>query len=403
MGTQRRQRRGTWLRTIATVASVTVVVGTVFAASVHGRAGASTGVAPPFSVYKNTIVDSSGNPFFIRGAGSPTLTWSCTGLQTNQSPGPIPASDFSTMADVWKSNTVTIYVNQDYWLYPSLQDSYGNSCASYRSVVEQAVADAEAAGLQVILGPPVNDGGDPVPPTQWCAYQAAGSYCMGQWCMPDVNTNTLWQSLAQTFGSDPSVFFELYAEPHNVTWPVWRNGGSITCKMHAASGTTADYTYTAVGMQQLTDTIRATGAENIVLASGTAWAYNLSQVPSHYLTGTNVAYSTHIYTGNTASWTTDVDNLAKFCSRRRHRAGRQDGSNPQVVHNYDVRRQPPGQPQCTRHRIHRVRWISTGMVVTAAFCGMRRPGPYPERSRPLHQRRLRGPDQFHRAGRWDPG
>ena len=310
MGTQRRQRRGAWLGTLAAVASVTVLLVTLFTASAHSRAGASTGVAPPFSVYKNTIVDANGNPFFMRGAGSPTLTWSCDGLQTNQAPGPIPATDFSTMANVWKANTVTIYVNQDFWLYPSLRDSYGNSCATYRSVVEQAVTDAEDAGLQVILGPPVNDGGDAVPPTQWCAYQAAGSDCMGQWCMPDVNTDTLWQSLAQTFGTDPSVFFELYAEPHNVSWSVWRNGGSISCRMHAASGTTAVYTYTAVGMQQLTDTIRATGAENIVLAGGISWAYNLSGVPAHYLTGTNVAYSTHIYTGNTATWATDVDNLA---------------------------------------------------------------------------------------------
>lgn len=308
----RRSRSGSWVRNGAVAAAVPVLLGILVSVPVSApsRAEASSASTPPFSVYKNTIVDAHGNPFFMRGAGSPSLTWSCTGLKVDQSIGPIPASDFVAMATAWDANTVTIYVNQDYWMDPSLLDSYGHSCADYRSVVQQAVSDAEGAGLQVILGPPVSDGGSSTPTGLWCGSQVAGSACIGQWCMPDENTNVLWQSLAEAFGSDPSVFFELYAEPHNVSWTIWKNGGPITCNMKAASSTTAAYTYTAAGMQQLVNTIRATGAENIVLAGGTSWAYNLSGVPSHFLTGGNIGYSTHIYSSRTTTWAKSFDDLA---------------------------------------------------------------------------------------------
>ena len=77
--------------------------------------------------------------------------------------------------------------------------------------------------------------------------------------------------------------FELYNEPHDVSWSVWRSGGT------ASSG------FQAVGMQQLYDAVRATGAQNLVIIGGLDWAYDLSGVPANRIDGYNIAYATHPY------------------------------------------------------------------------------------------------------------
>ena len=73
--------------------------------------------------------------------------------------------------------------------------------------------------------------------------------------LPDAGAQRAWQVPAPMFASDNGVMFELYNEPHendngfgNVTWDVWQNGGDT------GQG------WQAVGMQQLYDTVRATGA-----------------------------------------------------------------------------------------------------------------------------------------------
>jgi hypothetical protein len=48
-------------------------------------------------------------------------------------------------------------------------------------------------------------------------------------------------------------------------------------------------------MQQLYDTIRATGANNIVIIGGLDWGYDLSGVPGHRVEGTNIMYAVHPY------------------------------------------------------------------------------------------------------------
>src|SRR5204862_507178 len=46
------------------------------------------------------------------------------------------------------------------------------------------------------------------------------------------------------------------------------------------------------------DTVRATGAKNLVIIGGLDWAYDLSGVPANRIDGYNIVYATHPY--NTA-------------------------------------------------------------------------------------------------------
>ena len=69
---------------------------------------------------------------------------------------------------------------------------------------------------------------------------------IGQHVMPDQNSMEFWKSCASTYKNHPAIIFDLYNEPHDVSWDVWSNGGQVTEK---ASRGNPQKTYQAVGMQ----------------------------------------------------------------------------------------------------------------------------------------------------------
>ena len=73
-----------------------------------------------------------------------------------------------------------------------------------------------------------------------------------------------WTAIANAFKADPNTIFGLQSEPHDISWSCWKNGGA-SCSVG----------YSAFGMQSALDTIRGTGATNVVTASGIDWANNL--------------------------------------------------------------------------------------------------------------------------------
>ena len=103
--------------------------------------------------------------------------------------------------------------------------------------------------------------------------------------MADDNSLTFWSEVATRYKGDGRVLFELYNEPHDVSWGVWKSGGDDGVGWHAA------------GMQQLHDAVRAAGAENLVIVGGLNWAFDLSGVPRSRISGHNIVYATHPYGG----------------------------------------------------------------------------------------------------------
>jgi hypothetical protein len=80
--------------------------------------------------------------------------------------------------------------------------------------------------------------------------------------------------------------FELFNEPHDITDAQWQNGGTLT---------TNGVTWQAPGMQQLYDAVRSTGATNLVLVDGAAYASDLQVALRRPITGTNIVYAGHAY------------------------------------------------------------------------------------------------------------
>jgi aryl-phospho-beta-D-glucosidase BglC (GH1 family) len=96
-----------------------------------------------------------------------------------------------------------------------------------------------------------------------------------------------WTSMADRYKDNPLVAFDLYNEPHDITWDQWLNGGSLT----EPDGTR----WQAAGMRQLYQAVRNTGATNLVLVSGNDWA-NTAPPSRYLLAGSNVVYAVHAYT-----------------------------------------------------------------------------------------------------------
>ncbi len=72
------------------------------------------------------------------------------------------------------------------------------------------------------------------------------------------------RSVANTFINDTAIIFDLYNEPHDITWPCWRDG----CTVNG---------FNVAGMNALIQAVRNTGSTAPIMAGGLAWANDLSQ------------------------------------------------------------------------------------------------------------------------------
>jgi len=222
-----------------------------------------------------TIYDGSHKPHVFHGLDRPSFEWSTTGDH-------ISSADFALMAS-WKANVARIAMNQDFWLSASPKFDPG-----YAAAIDQAVKWAETAGLDVILDLHWSDRGD-------------YSQTPAQQRMADAHSVDFWTGVAGAYKGDGHVMFELYNEPHDVSWSVWLNGGP------SGDG------FTVAGMQQLYEAVRSTGAENLVFIGGLQFAYDLSGVPSNRVNGHNIVWATHPYNQpnkQPANWDTGFGFLA---------------------------------------------------------------------------------------------
>jgi hypothetical protein len=194
-----------------------------------------------------------------------------------------PSSLTSVQAiKAWHVNAVRLPLNEDCWLgINGVKSSYGGS--NYRSAILKYVNLLTGDGMYAILA---------------LAWNAPGTkLATGQNPMPDYShSSAFWKSVASTFKGHPAVLLDLFGEPFpadnsNTTaaWTCWKNGGAC-----------AGVSYRTVGMQSLVNTVRATGARNVVMLGGVQYANNLS----HWLaykpkdsTG-QLAASAHIYGNN---------------------------------------------------------------------------------------------------------
>jgi endoglucanase len=243
-----------------------------------GSTASSTAPNQTYTVSGGSILNASGKAIMVQGVDRDTTEWGCgTAIGGG---GSIPASDFTTMHNSWNANIVRVAMSQNIWLW----GIGGCSSSQYQSAIAAIVSEAQSAGLIVILD------------LHWSSADVSNpGNAGGQKCMADQYSNTFWNQVATDYKSNHGVWFELYNEPELSSWSAWENGDT----------TSATCGFPIVGMQALYNTVRATGATNLVLAGGTGYASTLAGVP--LLSGTNIVYAIHPYAnsidgGDPSTW-----------------------------------------------------------------------------------------------------
>lgn len=254
-----------------------------------------TPVQAMLSIQGTKIVDARGAVVTLIGASRPSLEYLCAG------DGHFQLADFQAMRS-WGMNAVRIPLSSEFWA------NGGNKCPNYHQTVTTAVANAEAAGLYVILTLQWNA------PLQLPDDPTVGG---GQYPLPSAGQDVaFWQDLATIYREDSAVLFDLFGEPHDVGWNAWLNGGQITTsRFHGNQYAPGVGTYQAIGMAELVAKVRAIAPDNIIIVSGVNWGYDLTGVGQGYIIHTkNILYSTHPfdYAGKEpGDWTHDFGDLSK--------------------------------------------------------------------------------------------
>jgi hypothetical protein len=225
------------------------VVAAVVAFGYGGLAAASAGATPPdLHVSGSSIVDSDGKPLQLNGVNRSGTEYACIqgwGIFD----GPSDAASVAAMA-TWHVHVVRVPLNEDCWLgINGVPKPLAGK--AYRQAISGYVATLEAAGMNVVLE------------LHWSAPGSEPSD--GQRKMPDAgHSPDFWRSVASRFGADQAVVFDLYNEPHDVSWRCWRDG----CMVDG---------WKAAGMQALIDAVRGTGATNVLMLGGLGWSGDLTK------------------------------------------------------------------------------------------------------------------------------
>ena len=212
-----------------------------------GRTATAATVA--VRVQGNQLIDGAGNPLRLLGVDRSGSEYACVdGFGIFD--GPSDATSIAAIAS-WHTNALRLPLNEDCWLgVNGVDPALGG--ANYQAAIGQYVSTLHGAGLAVILELHLNAPGATKATTQQVMADADHS-------------PAFWSSVATFFRSDPGVVFDLYNEPHDISWACWRDGCTTAAGWQAA------------GMQSLVNAVRSTGATQAIMLGGLGFSSDLSQ------------------------------------------------------------------------------------------------------------------------------
>jgi hypothetical protein len=292
---------------LALASLVLAVTAVGVAAGVGVRpAVAATRILGPLTTSGNQILDGHGQPVVLRGVG-------VSGLEVSATRPPLLSANTIAAMPGWGRNAngtgginiVRIMLGEQFWN----PDQCFTGWRAYQQTVKNVVNDVTSNGMIALVDlhwntrVPCTDAADKADPQATNVKLAAH-----QQPMADADALTFWASVANTFKDNDLVAFDLYNEPHlwdtsvegravpvpattddksgTPDWTVWRDGGAVKSD--------DGVTWTAVGMQEMYETVRAAQANNLVFVDGNNWS-DLSPPTSALLDGSNIVYAAHVY------------------------------------------------------------------------------------------------------------
>jgi hypothetical protein len=228
---------------------------------------------PELHVVGNQLMTPDAKPVWLQGLCLDSMEWGAGGEHILQS---IPVA-----IEQWHANVIRLPVKDNFWWGWGPWQKKGDNGMTYRKLVDSAVDEAASHGAYLVLD-------------------------LHKFGAPTEADVAFWKDAALRYKDNPAVLFELFNEPHDISWKLWRYGGNLHDASNAADTIhvkenneqmSGDST---VGIQALVDAVRSTGARNIVIAGGLGWSYDLSGVVTGYALeehpgGDGIMYSHHNY------------------------------------------------------------------------------------------------------------
>ena len=232
-------------------------------------------------VQGNRLVDTDGKEVWLQGVNA-------GGMET------IPNGDQQVKStvvaiDQWHANCIRLPINEAHWFGTGIY-SKNDGGKSFRDACDKIVRLAANRGAYVVID-------------------------LHRFRAPKAEHVEFWKDCAAHYKNHPAVLFDLFNEPHGISWEVWRDGGWVGKQgQHDESAFLSseekkkNQGFESVGMQALVDAVRSTGAKNVVIAGGLFWANDLTGIESEAiekgakksfrLTDTNgngIMYAWHTY------------------------------------------------------------------------------------------------------------
>jgi predicted small lipoprotein YifL len=227
-------------------------------------------VAPvaELKVVGNKLVTLAGEEVWLQGVSVDSMQWGG---------GENILLSIHIAMDEWHANAIRLPVVEEHWFGRHPEHGSAEQQERYRKLVDDAVALTAEKGGRLIID-------------------------LHRFRAPLAEHVEFWRDVAERYKNHPAVLFEIFNEPHDISWEVWRNGGQIPAGDSMYAGEKVEATHAgkqSVGMQALVDAIRKTGAKNIILPGGLDWGYDLSGVLNGYALddrgGNGFMYVSHIY------------------------------------------------------------------------------------------------------------
>jgi endoglucanase len=303
----------------------------------------------PYRVQGNAILGADGKRYLFHGIGRDSLEYSCWG------DGHFDAQELSylgvgtTTSSVtyWGANTVRLPLSEGIWLHG--QPSESCLASQYQALVKQTVDTLTALKLNVILD------------LQWTDAGGQSLEAGAPWAMPDADSVTFWQQVAGIYKGYSNVLFELFNEPHPQQWSCWASPCTLTDSEYSNDcHCVKALTFQSVGLQALVDTVRNSGATNLVLVAGMDWGFDLSQLSNYPINGSNIVYDTHPYPyveKQPSSWNAAFGTISKQYAVISTESGEYDcgtGYMSKLLSYFDA---------------YQIGWIAWAWVVQGSPCG----------------------------------
>lgn len=232
-------------------------------------------------VVGNRLQDAKGQEVWLQGVNA-------GGLETLPQDRQVIKSVLVAIDD-WKANCVRVPMNEAFWNGTSAYQQDGGK--EYREIIDQIITLAANRGAYIVID-------------------------LHRFRAPTPEHAVFWKEFAAIYKDHPAVLFDLFNEPHGVSWETWKNGGWIDDprgKDESAFLSDEEKLQTrgfdSIGMQKLVDAVRSTGARNVVIAGGIFWCNDLTGIADGYAledsTGNGIMYSWHTYNWHTG-WESKV-------------------------------------------------------------------------------------------------